>query len=127
MGIVTVQADFSQQWPAQPGTFLEQKLQNTTGTFLYRRLAAVATDTFRLSGKKFRVGETLHLDPKTKREVTICNLFANHDLAVADIIRVLDETYGNVIRSLIKHGILIDRRQQQRESPWTFDRRAASN
>jgi len=74
-------------------------------------------DTFRLSGKKFQVGwQTLHLNPHVKREVTICNLFANHGLAVADIIRILDEDYENVIDSLIKHQIVLDRRQQPREA-----------
>lgn len=74
-------------------------------------------DTFRLSGKKFQVGwQTLHLTPQLKREVTICNLFTNHGLAVADIIRILDENYENVIHSLINHQIVLDRRQQPREA-----------
>ena len=74
-------------------------------------------DTFRLSGKKFQVGwQTLHLSPQAKREVTICNLFSNHGLAVVDIIRILDENYENVIHSLIKHQIVLDRRQQPREA-----------
>ena len=55
-------------------------------------------DTFRLSGKEFHIGwQTLHLNPQVKREATICNLFANHGLAVTDIIRILDENYENVI------------------------------
>ena len=72
-------------------------------------------DTFRLSGKEFHIGwQTLHLNPQVKREATICNLFANHGLAVTDIIRILDENYENVIHSLIKHQIVLDRRQQPR-------------
>ena len=83
-----------------------------------------ASHSFRLSGKKFLPPrETLHLDPKLKREVTICNLFAEHNLAVADIIRILDESFENVIRSLIKHQLLIDRRQRQEPSPVGYERR----
>jgi hypothetical protein len=73
---------------------------------------------FQLTGKKFRLRETLHLDPESKREVTICNLFANLDSSVADIMRALDENYGHVIQTLIKHGIVSDRRRQQEEVPW---------
>jgi hypothetical protein len=68
-------------------------------------------NTFRLTGKKFQMGwQTLHLSPRLKREATICNLFANHGLPVTDIIRILDENYGNVIQSLINHQFLLDRR-----------------
>jgi hypothetical protein len=81
------------------------------------RMADNSKDTFRLTGKKFQVGwQTLHLDPQLKREVTICNLFTNHGLAVTDIMRILDENYENVIHSLINHKILLDRRQQPRET-----------
>ena len=40
----------------------------------------------------------------------------NHGLAVTDIIRILDENYENVIHSLIKHQIVLDRRQQPRRA-----------
>jgi hypothetical protein len=81
------------------------------------RIADNSKDTFRLTGKKFQVGwQTLHLDPQLKREVTICNLFTNHGLAVTDIMRILDENYENVIHSLINHKILLDRRQQPRQT-----------
>ncbi len=81
-------------------------------------------DSFRLSGKNFRLpAETLHLDPKLKRELTICNLFANHHLAAADIIRILDEKYENVILSLIKHHVVLDRRQHQGSPPLHNERR----
>jgi hypothetical protein len=72
--------------------------------------------TFRVTGKKFQVGwQTLHLSPQLKREATICNLFTNHGLPVTDIIRILDENYGNVIQSLINHQILLDRRLLSRK------------
>jgi len=55
------------------------------------------------------------LDPITKRQVTICNLFANHDLSISDIVRVLDETYGHVVSVLIKQGYIHERRKHSRE------------
>jgi hypothetical protein len=35
-------------------------------------------------------------DKITKRQMTICNLFANHELSIPDIVRVLDETYDTL-------------------------------
>ena len=85
------------------------------------------TDDFQLSRKKFYLPkQTLHLDAKHKREITICNLFANQNLSVKDIMRVLDESYENVIRSLIKHELLIDRRQRNERPLSGFDRRRDS-
>ena len=55
------------------------------------------------------------LDPITKRQVTICNLFANHELSISDIVRVLDETYGHVVSVLIKQGYIHERRKHSRE------------
>jgi len=61
------------------------------------------------------------LDPITKRQVTICNLFANHDLSISDIVRVLDETYGHVVNVLIKQGYIYERRKHSRQ-PATAER-----
>ena len=85
------------------------------------------TDEFQVSGKKFHLpAETLHLDPKLKREMTICNLFVNHHLTATDIIRILDEKYENVVISLIKHHIVLDRRQRQGASPSQVERRRST-
>lgn len=85
------------------------------------------TDEFQVSGKKFHLPtETLHLDPKLKREMTICNLFVNHHLNATDIIRILDEKYENVVISLIKHHVVLDRRQRQGPSPSQVERRRST-
>jgi hypothetical protein len=85
------------------------------------------TDDFQASGKKFHLPtETLHLNPKLKREMTICNLFVNHRLSAADIIRILDEKYENVVLSLIKHQIVLDRRQRQGVPPSQVERRRST-
>ena len=69
---------------------------------------------FQLTSKVF-TNPSSALDPITKRQVTICNLFANHDLSIADIVRVLDETYGHVVNVLIKQGYIHERRKHPRE------------
>jgi hypothetical protein len=85
------------------------------------------TDEFQVSGKIFHLpAETLHLNPKLKRELTICNLFVNHHLNANDIIRILDEKYENVVLSLIKHQVVIDRRQRQGVSPSPMERRRSA-
>jgi hypothetical protein len=64
--------------------------------------------------------DSVNLDPKTKRSITICNLFLNHRLDVSDIARLLDEDQGNVISTLLQRGVITERRQHkgfhQRES-----------
>ncbi len=59
---------------------------------------------------------TVSLDPVTKRKVTICNLFANHQLPISDIGRVLDETYERVVNVLIEQGLILERRRSPRRS-----------
>ena len=66
--------------------------------------------------KKVFVDSPNALDRSTKRQITICNLFANHQLAISDIVRLLDETYGHVVNVLIKHGYIHERRKRSRES-----------
>lgn len=79
---------------------------------------------FQLSGKKFHLpAETLNLNPKLKREITICNLFVNHHMTANDIIRLLDEDYQNIVQSLIKHQIVLDRRNRPGTSPTQIERR----
>jgi hypothetical protein len=84
-------------------------------------------DEFQISGKIFHLPtETLHLNPKLKRELTICNLFVNHRMTPADIIRLLAEKYENVVLTLIKHQIVIDRRQRPGSPPSRIERRRSA-
>jgi hypothetical protein len=58
-------------------------------------------DGFEITQKSFSAPtDTSHLDAVTKRNVTICNLFSNHSLPIKDIARVLDESYGKVVRTI---------------------------
>jgi hypothetical protein len=71
----------------------------------------VTRDGFRLTRERFSVPEdTSDLDPKSKRAVTICNLFINYSLGMDDIVRVLDEDHERVILTLLDEGIILDRR-----------------
>ena len=70
---------------------------------------------FQMTNKVF-TNPSSALVPITKRQVTICNLFANHDLSITDIVRVLDETYAHVVSVLIKHGYIHERRKHSREA-----------
>ena len=81
-------------------------------------------DGFPVCGEKFLLPrDTTGLDPKTKREVTICNLFINHKLTVPEIVRVLDEDYGHIINVLLSGRVVRDRRQKNQAPPQGIERR----
>ena len=72
---------------------------------------------FRLTKKVFtNPQDATSLDPVTKRKITICNLFANHRLSIADIVRVLDEEYKHVVGVIIDQGLVYDRRGSSRDA-----------
>ena len=72
---------------------------------------------FRVTTKVFTsLRNAASLDQVTKRKITIRNLFANHWLSIADIVRILDEDYKHVVGVLIEQGFVHDRRRSPRES-----------
>ena len=80
---------------------------------------------FPVRGERFLLPpDTTSLDPKTKREVTICNLFINHKLSVPDIIRVLDEDYRHIVDVLLDRRVVDDRRQRHDGPPDGVERRS---
>ena len=73
---------------------------------------------FRLTRDRFILPKnTSALDPKSKRAVTICNLFINHKLGIRDIVRVFDEDQERVIGTLLDEGIILDRRNDILKTP----------
>ena len=83
---------------------------------------------FPVRGEKFLLPpDTTSLDPKTKREVTICNLFINHKLSVPEIIRVLDEDYRHIVEVLLDRRIVEDRRQRHDGPPEGIERRGSEH
>jgi hypothetical protein len=82
---------------------------------------------FRLKRDRFTLPkDTSALDPKSKRAVTICNLFVNHKLALGDIVRLLDEDNGKVILTLLEQRIIQDRRINPNEALDGEERRKAN-
>jgi hypothetical protein len=67
--------------------------------------------------------EMMALDPQTKRDLTICNLFVNHQLSIANIQQLLDEDLERIVQVLIDNWILQDRRQTNGGAPAGVDRR----
>ena len=83
---------------------------------------------FPVRGAKFLLPpDTTGLDPKAKREVTICNLFINHKLSVSDIVRVLDEDYRHIVNVLLNRRVVDDRRQRQDGPPKGIERRRSEH
>ena len=84
----------------------------------------VTREGFRLTRERFTLPkDTSALDPKSKRAVTICNLFVNHKLGIQDITRVLDEDQERVIVTLLDEGIILDRRDANLKSTTGQERR----
>jgi hypothetical protein len=82
-------------------------------------------DGFPVNGLEFKIPpDSIGLDPATKREVTICNLFVNHELTLRDIVRVLDEDCRHVVEVLVNNGIVHERRQNRQKSPEGIERRS---
>ena len=55
-----------------------------------------------------------NLDPLSKRKMTICNLFANHQKTVPEISSLLEASHKLVIDTLIENKLLKDRRKASR-------------
>ena len=64
-------------------------------------------------------------EPRTKRELTICNLFVSYNMSIPNIQHLLDEDTGKIVNVLINHGILEDRRQMNLRPPAGVNRRIA--
>lgn len=70
---------------------------------------------FRVVKTTFTIPENIgQLDLQTKRKATICNLFVNHQISIADITRVLDDSYSHAVCVLIDQGVIEDRRRVPR-------------
>jgi len=58
------------------------------------------------------------LDSHSKRELTICNLFANQSQSVWNIAHLLDVSTGKVVVTLIKHGLINERRVREERAKY---------
>lgn len=70
---------------------------------------------FQKTQKKFVLPEKVEaLEPSRKREMTICNLFANQNISIREIVRVLDSNLHQVIPILIENGLIKERRRESK-------------
>ena len=65
----------------------------------------------------FTVPKDSALDLQTKRALVICHFFLNRNMAVADIVWLLDEDAKTVILTLLEQGIIQERRSLPRPAP----------
>ena len=80
-------------------------------------------DGFQVVRDRLTVPTDSALDQKTKRALAICHLFLNRNMAIADIVWLLGEDNGTVVRALLEEGIIQDRRRQSRLAPQEDERR----
>jgi hypothetical protein len=81
---------------------------------------------FSILNPKFELPpDSIFLDPKRKRALTICNLFINHELAIYQIAELLEEDLGQVVQTLVQRKIVRDRRVKASTWPPDVERRKA--
>ncbi len=69
---------------------------------------------FEKTNKKFELpADLVQLDPATKRRMTICNLFANQNLSIGEIVKLLDSSLHQVVPALIDQGLIKERRRNR--------------
>lgn len=82
---------------------------------------------FEKTNKKFELPADLDkLDSITKRQMTICNLFANQNMLILEIVRLLDSSLHQVVPTLIEHGLIKERRRN-RNRPGAGSTKATRN
>jgi hypothetical protein len=71
-------------------------------------------DGFEKTNKKFELpGNLVELDSSSKRRMTICNLFANQQLSIFEIVKLLDSSLHQVVPALIENGLIKERRRNR--------------
>jgi hypothetical protein len=74
---------------------------------------------FERTARKFECPENSSLlDSRSKRELTICNLFANQSQSLWNIARVLDVSMSKVVITLIEHGLIKERRVREQRTKY---------
>jgi hypothetical protein len=89
-----------------------------------RQAVSQDRDGFHVREEEFTLPpDPCNLDQRTKRAVTICNLFVNHAYTISDIVRVLEEDRERVVLTLLEQGIIRERRTKQMAPPEGTERR----
>jgi len=77
------------------------------------KIAFDVRDGFRKTGKVFELPADIHeLSPDRKRQVTLCNLFANHGQSIDELGVYFEIDRSRVISVLIEEGLLEDQRRR---------------
>jgi hypothetical protein len=72
------------------------------------------SEGFEKTNKKFELpADLVDLDAATKRRMTICNLFANQNLSIREIVKLLDSSLHQVVPALIDQGLIKERRRNR--------------
>ena len=69
--------------------------------------------------------DSAFLDTRSKRALTICNLFVNHRLPASQIAQLLEEDLAQVVQVLVQAKIVRDRRTKTLNLPLEVERRKA--
>ena len=81
-------------------------------------------DGFRLIQERFAMAQDISgFDPKRAHAMKICKLFLNEKLHVGDIVRMLNDDRGRVVHTLLKHGVIEERRKKLSDLPAERERR----
>ena len=89
---------------------------------IWTHLQLTFNDNYTIEGfertkKKFELpADLVQLDSATKRRMTICNLFANQNLSIFEIVALLDTSLHQVVPTLIERGLIKERRRNRRSS-----------
>ncbi len=103
------------------GTLSDQPMLSTLLRRYWTHLLIAFCDNYTREGfektqKPFALPENMQeMEPLRKREMTICNLFANQDLSIPEIVRVLDSSLHQVIPTLIENRLIKERRRDKRK------------
>lgn len=69
---------------------------------------------FEKTDKKFELpADHSQSDSATKRQLTICNLFANQNLSIREIVKLLDSSLHQVVPALVENGLIKERRRNR--------------
>jgi hypothetical protein len=66
----------------------------------------------------------VRLTAEGKRATAICHMYVNGGFTVGMIMRMLDEDYGNIVKTLLAHRVIKDRRIVYGKSPSHQERRS---
>ena len=100
--------------PLGEDDMIGQMLRKTWTHLLITFYDNYTIEGFEKTNKKFELPDDLvGLDAATKRRITICNLFANQNLSILEIVKLLDSSLHQVVPALIDQGLVKERRRNR--------------